>query len=71
MKIGEPSADEAVAILLAMRPRLEAHHGVTLNDEALRAAVEWSIRYLPDFRDTGQGAGFGGPGMRGGEVFGP
>jgi ATP-dependent Clp protease ATP-binding subunit ClpC len=50
VKIEEPSADEAVAILLALRPRLEAHHGVALDEEALRAAVEWSIRYLPDFR---------------------
>jgi ATP-dependent Clp protease ATP-binding subunit ClpC len=29
---------------------LEAHHGVALDEAALRAAVEWSIRYLPDFR---------------------
>ncbi len=48
--IEEPSADEAVAILLALRPRLEAHHGVALDEAALRAAVEWSVRYLPDFR---------------------
>ena len=48
--VEEPSAEEAVAILLALRPRLEAHHGVALDDAALRAAVEWSIRYLPDFR---------------------
>lgn len=39
-----------MAILLALRPRLEAHHGVALDDAALRAAVEWSIRYLADFR---------------------
>jgi ATP-dependent Clp protease ATP-binding subunit ClpC len=50
VKIEEPSADEAVAILLALQPRLEAHHGVALEEAALRAAVEWSIRYLPDFR---------------------
>ncbi len=50
VKIEEPSADEAMAILLALRPRLEAHHGVALDESALRAAVEWSIRYLPDFR---------------------
>jgi ATP-dependent Clp protease ATP-binding subunit ClpC len=48
--VEEPSAEEAVAILLALRPRLEEHHGVALEEEALRAAVEWSIRYLPDFR---------------------
>lgn len=50
VRIEEPSADEAVAILLALRPRLEAHHGVVLEEAALRSAVEWSIRYLPDFR---------------------
>lgn len=50
VRVEEPSADEAVAILLALRPRLEAHHGVKLDDAALRAAVEWSVRYLPDFR---------------------
>jgi ATP-dependent Clp protease ATP-binding subunit ClpC len=50
VKIEEPSAEEAVAILLALRPRLEAHHGVALDEAALRAAVEWSICYLPDFR---------------------
>ncbi len=50
VRIEEPSVDEAVAILLALRPRLEAHHGVVLEEAALRAAVEWSIRYLPDFR---------------------
>lgn len=50
VKIEEPSADEAVAILLSLRPRLEAHHGVMLDETALRAAVDWSIRYLPDFR---------------------
>jgi ATP-dependent Clp protease ATP-binding subunit ClpC len=50
VRIEEPSAEEAVAILLALRPRLEAHHGVALEDVALRAAVEWSVRYLPDFR---------------------
>lgn len=50
VKIEEPSVDEAVAILMALRPRLEAHHGVALGEAALRAAVVWSVRYLPDFR---------------------
>jgi ATP-dependent Clp protease ATP-binding subunit ClpC len=35
---------------MALRARMEEHHCVTLTDEALRAAVEGSIRYLPDFR---------------------
>jgi ATP-dependent Clp protease ATP-binding subunit ClpC len=50
VRIEEPSVDEAVAILLALRSRMEAHHGVVLEEAALRAAVEWSVRYLPDFR---------------------
>jgi ATP-dependent Clp protease ATP-binding subunit ClpC len=54
VRIEEPSADEAVAILLALRPRLEEHHGVALDEDALRAAVEWSVRYLPDFRLPGK-----------------
>jgi hypothetical protein len=52
-----PIADEAAAIesrerlfLRALRERMEKHHGVVLDDAALRAAVEWSVRYLPDFR---------------------
>ncbi|MFZ4780550.1 MAG: hypothetical protein ACOYM3_34795 [Terrimicrobiaceae bacterium] len=50
VKVEEPSAEEAIAILLDLRTRLETHHGVALDESALRAAVEWSIRYLPDFR---------------------
>lgn len=50
LQVEEPTAEESVGILTALRERLEIHHGVKLEDEALRAAVEWSVRYLPDFR---------------------
>jgi len=50
LRIEEPTPEEAVVILSALRERLEEHHGVALDDDALRAAVEWSVRYLPDFR---------------------
>lgn len=50
VRIEEPGAEKTVEILMALRARMEEHHGVTLTDEALRAAVEGSIRYLPDFR---------------------
>jgi len=50
LRIEEPTPEEAVVILSALRERLEKHHGVALDDDALRAAVEWSVRYLPDFR---------------------
>jgi ATP-dependent Clp protease ATP-binding subunit ClpC len=49
LRVEEPTPEEAVGILTALRERLEAHHGVKLDDDALRAAVEWSVRYLPDF----------------------
>src|SRR5438445_8157864 len=41
-----PSADEAVEILRGLRDRYEAHHRVRITDEALRAAVELSSRYI-------------------------
>jgi ATP-dependent Clp protease ATP-binding subunit ClpC len=49
LRIAEPTPEEAVVILSALRERLEKHHGVALDDDALRAAVEWLVRYLPDF----------------------
>lgn len=48
--VDEPSADEALAILAGLRANLEKHHGITIADEAMQSAVEWSVRYLPDFR---------------------
>jgi len=50
LHVEEPTPAEAEVILLALRPRLEEHHGVCLDEAALKAAVEWSVRYLPDFR---------------------
>ena len=50
LRIEEPTPEETVVILMALRERLEKHHGVALDDDALKAAVEWSVRYLPDFR---------------------
>ncbi len=46
--IEEPSLDETVAILEGLRPKLEAHHNVTITDGALRAAVRLSARYISD-----------------------
>jgi ATP-dependent Clp protease ATP-binding subunit ClpC len=48
--VEEPTRDEAVAIVQGLRPSLEAHHGVTITDRAIAAAVDLSIRYLPDQR---------------------
>lgn len=46
--IGEPSRDEALAILKGLRDRYEAHHGVRITDAALAAAVDLSNRYITD-----------------------
>ncbi len=46
--VGEPTKDEAFAILTGLRDRYEAHHKVRITDEALKAAVELSDRYLMD-----------------------
>ncbi len=48
--VGEPGRDTAVEILRGLRERYEAHHRLTLTEEALQAAVDLSIRYLPERR---------------------
>ena len=42
----EPSAETAVEMLKALRPRYEAHHKVTIEDSALTAAARLSQRYI-------------------------
>lgn len=46
--VGEPSVEDAVAILGGLAPRYAEHHDVTYTDDALRAAVELSHRYVTD-----------------------
>ena len=46
--VAEPSQEETIDILKGLRPRYEAHHKVRITDEALRAAVDLSIRYIND-----------------------
>ncbi len=46
--VGEPTKEEAVAILFGLRDRYEAHHKARITDEAIRAAVELSWRYISD-----------------------
>ena len=46
--VGEPTEEEAIRILMGLRPRYEAHHRMKITDEAIRAAVELSVRYIPD-----------------------
>ena len=46
--VEEPDRDETLEILRGLRPGLERHHGVSLPDEALAAAVDLSVRFEPD-----------------------
>ncbi len=46
--INEPSESVSLDILKSIRPALESHHGVTITDEALSAAVSLSTRYIGD-----------------------
>ncbi|MCI0784606.1 MAG: AAA family ATPase, partial [Chloroflexi bacterium] len=46
--IEEPSEEETIEILKGLRPRYEAHHKVTITDEAIVAAVTLSNRYVTD-----------------------
>ncbi|TFB46740.1 ATP-dependent Clp protease ATP-binding subunit [Cryobacterium tagatosivorans] len=48
VRVGEPSIEDAVRILAGLQGRYEEHHGVEYTDEALRAAVEMSARYVTD-----------------------
>jgi ATP-dependent Clp protease ATP-binding subunit ClpC len=48
VKVGEPSTDEAIAILRGLRDAYEAHHRVKIADEALVAAVKLSERFVTD-----------------------
>ena len=45
--VKEPTDEAMLVILRGIRPRYEAYHGIRLADEALRAAVKLSRRYLP------------------------
>ena len=48
VSVGEPTEDEAVRILEGLRPKYEAHHKMKITDEAIRAAVSLSVRYISD-----------------------
>ena len=46
--IEEPDAETAYEMLLALRGKYESHHGIEVEDDALRAAVNLSARYISD-----------------------
>ncbi len=46
--VGEPTVEETVEILKGIRDKYEAHHSVSITDDALKAAAEMSARYITD-----------------------
>ena len=48
MTVGEPSQDATLEILKGLREKYEQHHKLHITDEALKAAVELSTRYIND-----------------------
>ena len=46
--VGEPTVEETVEILKGIRDKYEAHHSVTITDDALKAAATLSSRYITD-----------------------
>ncbi|GEQ37974.1 MAG: ATP-dependent Clp protease ATP-binding subunit [Tetragenococcus halophilus] len=46
VQVDEPTPDDAVEILGGLRARYEKHHNVEITDEALRACVQFSVRYI-------------------------
>ncbi len=46
--VEEPTLEQAIDILMGIRERYEQHHKVTITDEAVKAAVDLSIRYIAD-----------------------
>ncbi|OGZ72535.1 MAG: ATP-dependent chaperone ClpB [Candidatus Staskawiczbacteria bacterium RIFCSPLOWO2_01_FULL_38_12b] len=46
--VQEPSVDDAIAILRGIKEKYEVHHGVRIKDQAIKAAVELSSRYIAD-----------------------
>jgi ATP-dependent Clp protease ATP-binding subunit ClpB len=46
--IGEPSAEDTIAILRGLKERYEVHHGVRIKDAAIVAAAMLSNRYITD-----------------------
>ncbi|WP_114572196.1 ATP-dependent Clp protease ATP-binding subunit [Exiguobacterium flavidum] len=48
IQVAEPTTDEARQILFGLRDRYEAHHRVTITDEAIQEAVTLSDRYISD-----------------------
>ncbi len=48
VQVAEPTKEQTADMLMSLRAGLEKHHGVKISDEAIFAACELSVRYIPD-----------------------
>ncbi len=48
VQVDEPTIEETIEIMRGLRDRYEAHHRVTITDDALEAAAKMSDRYISD-----------------------
>ena len=48
VNVGEPTPEDTVMILHGLKDKYEAHHKIKISDEAIRASVELSTRYISD-----------------------
>ena len=46
--VSEPTSEDTIQILKGIRDKYEAHHNVKISDEAIKQAVELSVRYIND-----------------------
>ncbi len=46
VKVEEPSAESAKHMLMGLKTRFEEYHGIPISEEAIAAAVDYSVRYL-------------------------
>ena len=47
VKVNAPSSEDTFKILQGIRPLYEAHHNIELPDAVLKAAVDYSVQYIP------------------------
>ncbi len=50
VRVAEPSESDAIAILTGVAPHYAEHHGVSVDEDALKAAVTLTARYVPERR---------------------
>jgi len=48
VQVNEPNENETIEILNGIKDKYEAHHKVVITDEAVKAAVKLSVRYITD-----------------------